>query len=342
MSGINETKQSKRKELVLDVRDLKMYFPVYGGIFNTKIGDIKAVDGVSFKVYSGETLGLVGESGCGKSTTGRAIIRLYNPNSGSIYFHRKNGECVDLAVLNKWQMRPIRGEIQMIFQDPFSSLNPRMPIGTIIEEPLTVHARELTKRDREEKVAWFLNKVGLDPIVADRYPHEFSGGQRQRVGIARALSTNPRVIIADEPVSALDVSVQSQVINLMQDLQEEFGMTFIFIAHDLAVVEHIADRIAVMYLGNMVELAEGEELSKNPCHPYTRALLSAIPIADPKYKKKQRVVLEGDIPSPANKPSGCGFRTRCPIARPECSKAQPPFDEVRPGHFVACPFWEKQ
>ena len=237
-------------------------------------------------------------------------------------------------------MRPFRSEIQMIFQDPYASLNPRMTVSEIIMEPLTIHSANLTKQEMKDKVAWLMEKVGLSAEQANRYPHEFSGGQRQRVGIARALATNPRLVIADEPVSALDVSIQAQVINLMQDLQEEFGLTYIFIAHDLAVVEHISDRIAVMYLGNMVEIAETEELFKNPRHPYTRALLSAIPQPDPNIKKEQRIMLEGDVPTPLKKPSGCGFRTRCPIAREECAKSIPQMHEITSGHLCACPFHE--
>ena len=313
-------------------------------------------------MHEGETLGLVGESGCGKSTTGKCLINLYQATGGQILFHsnlrgetpvtavKNNGTTikvppfsiptdltVDIAQLNNDQMRPFRSEIQMIFQDPYASLNPRMTVSEIIMEPLTIHATELTKQQMRDKVAWLMEKVGLSAEQANRYPHEFSGGQRQRIGIARALATNPRLVIADEPVSALDVSIQAQVINLMQDLQEEFGLTYIFIAHDLAVVEHISDRIAVMYLGNMVEIAETDELFKNPKHPYTRALLSAIPQPDPNIKKEKRIMLEGDVPTPLNKPSGCGFRTRCPIACEDCAKNVPHMVEVSPGHLVACP-----
>ncbi len=347
---------------LLEVKDLKMYFPVYGGVFRQKVADVKAIDGVSFELREGETLGLVGESGCGKSTTGKCLINLNRPTGGQILFNSKLcGELpvtavkeggksvkvppftvptpltVDIARLNNDQMRPFRSEIQMIFQDPYASLNPRMTVSDIIMEPLTIHAADLTHEEMLDKVRWLMEKVGLSAEQATRYPHEFSGGQRQRIGIARALATNPRLVIADEPVSALDVSIQAQVINLMQDLQEEFGLTYIFIAHDLAVVEHISDRIAVMYLGNIVEIADSQELFNNPRHPYTRALLSAIPQPNPNVKREKRIVLEGDVPTPLKKPSGCGFRTRCPIARPECAATRPPMVEIGPGHSVACP-----
>ena len=279
--------ETKKTETLLEVVDLKMYFPVYGGVFRSHVADVKAIDGVNFTLREGETLGLVGESGCGKSTTGKCIINLNRPTSGHIIFHTQKDASrgyritpekpvpVNLAKLNNDQMRPYRSEIQMIFQDPYASLNPRMTVSDIIMEPLSIHMPELSKAQMLEKVDWLMEKVGLSAEQATRYPHEFSGGQRQRIGIARALATNPRLVIADEPVSALDVSIQAQVINLMQDLQEEFGLTYIFIAHDLAVVEHISDRIAVMYLGNIVELADAETLFKNPLHPYTRALMSA-------------------------------------------------------------------
>ncbi|MGM0598950.1 MAG: ABC transporter ATP-binding protein [Candidatus Rifleibacteriota bacterium] len=348
---------------LLEVKDLKMYFPVLGGVFKTKVADVRAVDGISFDLKEGETLGLVGESGCGKSTTGKCIINLTQATSGQILFNTKlTGEIpvvgvkeggrsvkvpaftlptplkIDVAQLNNNQMRPFRSEIQMIFQDPYASLNPRMTVRDIILEPMSIHEPQMSFNQKKEKVAWLMEKVGLSAEQSMRYPHEFSGGQRQRIGIARALATNPRLVIADEPVSALDVSIQAQVINLMQDLQKEFGLTYIFIAHDLAVVEHISDRIAVMYLGNIVEIATTEELFKNPLHPYTRALLSAIPKPEPVVTRKKRIVLEGDVPTPLNKPSGCGFRTRCPIARDSCSKSVPETIEVSPGHIVACPF----
>lgn len=354
--------KNKPSKLLLEVKDLKMYFPVLGGVFRKKVADVKAVDCVSFDLHEGETLGLVGESGCGKSTTGKCLMNLFHATGGEILFHSKlkgsinvkaEDGCgrkgkraefsipanlkVDIAKLNNEQMRPFRSEIQMIFQDPYASLNPRMTVSEIIMEPLTIHNSNMSKEDMAKKVAWLMEKVGLSKEQANRYPHEFSGGQRQRVGIARALATNPRLVIADEPVSALDVSIQAQVINLMQDLQEEFGLTYIFIAHDLAVVEHISDRIAVMYLGNIVEIAETDELFKNPKHPYTKALLSAIPQPDPNIKKEKRIMLEGDVPTPLNKPSGCGFRTRCPIACEDCAMNVPRMIEVAPGHLCACP-----
>lgn len=361
-----ESNNKKSENVLLEVKNLKMYFPVLGGILKKKVADVKAVDGVSFTLKEGETLGLVGESGCGKSTTGKCLLNLYKPTAGNILFKTKlTGEIpivavksgdstvqvpaftvptsltVDIAKLNNDQMRPFRAEIQMIFQDPYASLNPRMTVHDIIMEPIAIHESHLSKDEMHTKVVNLMNKVGLSGEQSMRYPHEFSGGQRQRIGIARALATNPRLVIADEPVSALDVSIQAQVINLMQDLQEELGLTYIFIAHDLAVVEHISDRIAVMYLGNMAEIAETEELFKNALHPYTRALLSAIPKPDPNVKKEDRIMLEGDVPTPLNKPSGCGFRTRCPIAKKECAEFVPELKEVSPGHFVACPYYKE-
>ena len=321
---------------LLEVRNLKMHFPITGGLFGKIVGHVKAVDGISFDILEGECLGLVGESGCGKSTTGRCLTKLYEPTAGRILFESERGK-VDLMSLSREMMRPYRSEIQMIFQDPYSSLNPRMTVQSIIEEPLTIHRPGMTAKDRYDKVLYLLEKVGLRRDQADRYPHEFSGGQRQRIGIARALSTNPKLIIADEPVSALDVSVQAQVVNLMMDLQEEFGLTYLFIAHDLAIVEHISTRIAVMYLGDMVELGTAEEVYSNPIHPYTKALMSATPVADPRATKKERIVLEGDVPSPTDKPSGCGFRTRCHLARPECAQIHPELSELGSGHYVACP-----
>jgi oligopeptide/dipeptide ABC transporter ATP-binding protein len=330
---------ASRKKL-LEVKDLKMYFPVTGGLFSNIVGYVKAVDGISFDVYEGETLGVVGESGCGKSTTGRCLIKLYEPTAGEIIFHSRRGK-VNLMELDREAMRPYRSEIQMIFQDPYSSLNPRMTIRTIVEEPLLIHSPRMNAGEREERILYLLDRVGLRSDQADRYPHEFSGGQRQRIGIARALTTNPSLIIADEPVSALDVSVQAQVINLMMELQEEFNLTYLFIAHDLAVVKHISERIAVMYLGSMVELGPSEELYENPIHPYTKALLSATPVADPRARSKERIVLEGDVPSPTDKPSGCGFRTRCSIARSSCSEDIPEFQVSGVGRSVACPFVEE-
>ncbi|MBC8145490.1 MAG: ATP-binding cassette domain-containing protein [bacterium] len=329
--------------LLLEVKDLRIHFPIFGGIFQRRVATVKAVDGVSFNVYRGETLGIVGESGCGKTTVGRALInitRLMTPDvtiSGEILYHAEDGSVVDFVKLSKSQMRPYRSKIQMIFQDPYSSLNPRMTVSQIIEEPLELHTK-MTKAEMKDRVAWLLDKVGMRPEQATRFPHEFSGGQRQRIGIARALATNPDVIICDEPVSALDVSIQAQVINLMQDLQDEFGLSFIFIAHDLSVVEHISTRIAVMYLGHVVEYGPSDQVYFAPLHPYSRALLSAVPHANPDSGRATRVVLHGDVPTPLAKPSGCPFRTRCPIARPDCADAFPPFLEKQPQQWVACPY----
>jgi len=329
---------------VIEVRDLGVRFPVYGGIFLGKIAEVQAVDKVSFTLNEGETLGLVGESGCGKTTVGRAVInilRAVTPDviiEGDIQFHVNGTEPVNVARLSKRRMRPYRSIVQMIFQDPFASLNPRLTVARIVEESLLIHTK-MTKAERTERVGWLLDKVGLNPEQAQRYPHEFSGGQRQRIGIARALATNPRVIIADEPVSALDVSIQAQVINLLQDLQDEFGLTFLFIAHDLSVVEHISRRIAVMYLGNLVEIGPSDTIYKNPKHPYTVALLSAVPLPDPKgAADRKRIILTGDVPTPMHKPSGCPFRTRCPIAKPSCAESLPPLREYGDDRWVACPY----
>jgi oligopeptide transport system ATP-binding protein len=311
-------------QTLLDVRRLVKHFPV------EKSDDlVQAVDGVSFTIKSGETLGLVGESGCGKSTVGRCLLRLQEPTSGEVYFEDR-----DILKLEPSEMRDLRREMQIIFQDPYASLNPRLSILSIVSEPLKIHGVS-NKAERRARVADLLTKVGLDADYMNRYPHEFSGGQRQRIGIARALALNPKLIVCDEPVSALDVSVQAQVVNLLQDLQHEFGLTYLFISHGLAVVEHISTRVAVMYLGKIVEIADAEELYKNPLHPYTKALLSAIPVPDPKHKR-DRIVLHGDVPTPINPPSGCRFRTRCPIAIPECALRVPERREIVLGHTAAC------
>lgn len=316
---------------LLEVKHLKKHFPIKGGVFSKTIGYVYAVDDINFTLEKGETLGLVGESGCGKSTTGRTILRLIEPTDGAIYF-----EGQDITNLDKSAMRALRREMQIIFQDPYASLNPRMTVGSIIGEPLEIH--KIAKgAEKEERVASLLQKVGLRAEDMRKYPHEFSGGQRQRIGIARALALNPKLIVCDEPVSALDVSIQAQVINLLEDLQAEFGLSYLFIAHNLNVVEHISNRVAVMYLGQIVELASGEELYKNPQHPYTEALLSAVPIPDPTVKKK-RIILEGDVPSPINPPKGCHFHTRCMYKDKICEEVEPEFKDIGGGHWVACHF----
>lgn len=322
---------SEPRTPLLEVRDLKKHFPIRGGLFSRPVAWVRAVDGVSFDLYPGETLGLVGESGCGKTTTGRAILRLTEPTAGSIRFMGQ-----DLLRLNRRDMRRIRREMQIIFQDPFGSLNPRMSVGEIIAEPLVIH-RVGTRQEREQRVRELLDIVGLSPSHVRRYPHEFSGGQRQRIGIARALALHPKLIVADEPVSALDVSIQSQILNLLEDLQREFGLTYLFIAHGLNVVRHISNRVGVMYLGVLVELADTDELYRKPLHPYTEALFSAIPVPNPTLKR-QRIILSGDVPSPVNPPSGCRFHTRCPIAQDRCRVEVPQLHDAGGGHLVACHF----
>jgi oligopeptide transport system ATP-binding protein len=321
--------------VLLKVDNLVKHFPIRKGILQKQVGAIRAVDGVSFDIKQGETLGL-GESGCGKSTTGRAVLQLYRPTSGEVNF---NG--VDLVKLQGEDLRAMRRKMQMIFQDPYASLNPRMTVGEIIGEPLVVHS-VVTQTEVEDRVKQLLELVRLNPSFSNRYPHEFSGGQRQRIGIARSLALQPSLIVCDEPISALDVSIQAQVVNLLEELQEQFNLTYLFIAHDLSMVRHISDRVAVMYLGVIVEMATRDELYSTPLHPYSQALLSAVPVPDPRVEAtRKRIILEGDVPSPANPPSGCRFRTRCPIAEGVCAESRPEFREIKPGHFVACFFAER-
>ena len=324
---------SRDEDVLLQVNNLKMYFPVTSGlIFQRAVAQIKAVDDVTLSVRRGETLGLVGESGCGKTTTGRCILQLYKPTEGSIVF---DGQ--ELVGLPSRQMRQMRRQMQVIFQDPFSSLNPRMTAGNIVGEPLIVHGLVNNKAEYRDRVGELLQNVGLNPYMADRFPHEFSGGQRQRIGVARALSVDPKLIVCDEPVSALDVSIQAQVINLLEDLQERYQLTYLFIAHDLSVVRHISDRVAVMYLGRIVEIADRVEIYRNPLHPYTKALLSAVPIPDPVIDaQRERIILTGEVPSPLNPPTGCVFHPRCPVAIDDCSGVIPDMREVEPGHWAAC------
>jgi peptide/nickel transport system ATP-binding protein len=320
-------------DTILDVKDLKMYFPVTRGLLRRKVADVKAVDGVSFKLKRGETLGLVGESGCGKTTVGRCVIRLYQPTAGKIMF---DGE--DISSLPERKIRHIRSKISLIFQDPYSSLDPRQNAGNIVGEPLIVHHKTATKSAYKNRVDELFRIVGLDPSMGDRFPHEFSGGQRQRIGVARALASDPTLIVCDEPISALDVSIQAQIINLLQELQEGMkGLTYIFIAHDLSVVKHISSRIAVMYLGHIVEICSPEDIYANPMHPYTKALLSAVPVPDPYVEeKRERIILTGEVPSPLNPPPGCTFHHRCFMATPECSKEVPVLRDIGGGHEVSC------
>jgi oligopeptide transport system ATP-binding protein len=324
----------KDKKIILEVKNLKKYFPVLGGVFSRPVAWVKAVDDVSFHIYEGETFSLVGESGSGKTTTGKTILKLHEPTAGHILFEGK-----DISNYSPSEMRPLRRDMQIIFQDPYGSLNPRLPVGEIIREPLAVH-KIGTKKEQEERVVEIMKLVGLRPEYLHRYPHEFSGGQRQRIGIARAVVLNPKFIVADEPVSALDASIQAQVLNLLLELQQKLALTYLFIAHNLAVVRHVSDRIGVMYLGKLMEVADTKELFDNPLHPYTQALLSAIPIPDPDVKK-ERIILQGDIPSPINPPSGCPFRTRCMYAKDICAEKTPPLVDVGGGHYVACHFVKK-
>ncbi|MBI4493503.1 MAG: dipeptide ABC transporter ATP-binding protein [Chloroflexi bacterium] len=331
------TQQHTNGQVLVEVKNLKMWFPITQGlILQRQVGWVRAVDDVSFFIRAGETLGLVGESGCGKSTTGRTLLQLYRPTAGQVLFQSK-----DLTRMGGGDLRRMRRAMQMIFQDPYASLNPRMTVGSIIGEPLEIH--NLARgREKQERIQELLRLVGLNPYFANRYPHEFSGGQRQRIGIARALAVQPSFIVCDEPISALDVSIQAQIINLLEELQGQFGLTYLFIAHDLAVVRHISDRVAVMYVGKLVEVTSRDLLYERPLHPYTRALLSAVPVPDPALEKKRsRIILTGDVPSPVNPPPGCRFHPRCPFARDECRQAEPTLVEVERDHWVACHYWNE-
>ncbi len=332
--AVDKQKVLDENDHILEVSDLKKHFPISSGIvFQRQVGAVRAVDGVSFNVVRGETLGLVGESGCGKSTTGRTILQLYRPTEGSVKF-----EGQELSTMTGNDLRQMRRRMQIIFQDPFASLNPRMTVGSIVSEPLQIHNMYANKKERQQYVEQLMERVGLNPYFINRYPHEFSGGQRQRIGIARALALQPSFIVADEPISALDVSIQAQVVNLMEELQDELGLTYLFIAHDLSMVRHICDRVAVMYLGKIVELGPVDEVYDNPQHPYTQALLSAVPVPDPVVEEdRQRIIISGDLPNPSNPPTGCNFNTRCPVAFDLCyQEPDPPLIEVRPKHFVSC------
>lgn len=327
--------QENNRKVILEARNIKKYFPITQGMLRRKVGDVKAVDDVSFKIYEGETLGIVGESGCGKSTLGRTILKLLEPTEGEVFFKDR-----PVFSIGSEEMKKLRGEMQIIFQDPYSSLNPRMNVSSIVGEGLLEHNIVSKGKELDEYVTDVIRKCGLAKYHLNRYPHEFSGGQRQRIGIARALALNPSFIVADEPVSALDVSIQSQIINLLTELQKEHGFSYMFISHDLSVVRYISHRVGVMYLGTLVELAEREKIFEEPMHPYTQALLSAIPKPDPRTKRK-RILLEGDIPSPANPPSGCKFHTRCPYAQERCSEEVPEWRDLGGEHFVACHFAEE-
>jgi len=338
-AGVGEKSEGKKRHMtqakkLLQVQGLKKYFPVSTGlVFSRHTRSVKAVDDVSFEVYDGETLGLVGETGCGKTTVARTLLQLYRPTSGQILF-----DGINLTELPENEMRKIRSRMQMIFQDPYASLNPRMTVGAIISAPLDVHT-QMSRNEKREKVQELLQLVGLNPDFVNRYPHEFSGGQRQRIGIARALALNPELVVCDEPISSLDVSIQAQVVNLLEELQDRLGMTYIFVAHDLSMVRHISDRIIVMYLGKVMELADRNEIYLRPQHPYTKALMSAVPIPNPKKARtRQRIILQGDIPSPLNPPLGCNFNTRCPIAQEICFKEEPVYREIEAGHYIACHF----
>ncbi len=337
MSAASQTPPATDHPL-LQVRNLKKHFAIRKGMLQRVVGHVHAVDGVSFDLNEGETLALVGESGCGKTTTSRCILRALKPSDGEIHFRTTSGEVINMATIPKKELRPLRREMQMIFQDPFSSLNPRMTLFDIVSEPMVVNSVS-TRQERLDRVAELLLRVGMRPEYMQRYPHAFSGGQRQRVGIARALALQPRLIVADEPVSALDVSVQAQILNLLLDLQDEFKLAYLFVAHDLSVVKHISDRVAVMYVGRMVEVADNEKLFNAPKHPYTEALLSAVPKPDPR-QKTQRIVLEGEVADPAHPPSGCYFHPRCPYAKDRCKVETPALREIEPGHFAACHFAE--
>ncbi len=326
------------KDILVQVRHLKKYFPITRGtVIQRHVGDVKAVDDVNFDVYKGETLGLVGETGCGKTTVGRTMLHLYEPTAGQVLFDN-----IDLTSLKENELRGIRRRMQMIFQDPYASLNPRMTVGSIISAPLEVHlGRSMRGKKKRDRVQELLDIVGLNPDFVNRYPHEFSGGQRQRIGIARALALNPDLVICDEPISSLDVSIQAQIVNLLEELQNQFNLTYLFIAHDLSMVRHISNRMAVMYLGKIVELADRDEIYLHSLHPYTQALMSAVPVPDPDVAlERQRIILEGDIPSPAKPPLGCNFNTRCPIAKEVCFAEEPEYREAKPGHWVACHFVE--